>query len=62
MKFSQTHKDLYGNEEGTIEMTVPIDTGLEEVLITFTDFLRGCGFVIPYDKHLELVSEDELYE
>lgn len=52
MKFTNT--DYTG---GSIEMTVPEDATLPEVLYYFTRFLRASGFTIPYDEHLDFVDE-----
>jgi hypothetical protein len=54
MKFSQTHHD--GN---SIEYNVPEEADLNEVLDSFVDFLRGCGYTIPYESYLTIVSDHE---
>ena len=59
MKFSHVHKDLYGNEESKVEMTLPQDVDLDEVLQSFTDFLRAASYMIPYEWTLDFIKEDE---
>ena len=54
MKFS--HKNDYGNE---LEYTVPEGSDLDDVLDSFIDFLRGCGYNIDYSKCLALVTPSE---
>jgi hypothetical protein len=54
MKFS--HKNDYGNE---LEYTVPEGADLNDVLDSFIDFLRGCGYTIPYENYLTIVSGKE---
>jgi len=54
MKFS--HKNDYGNE---LEYTVPEGSDLDDVLDSFIDFLRGCGYNIDYSKCLALVNPSE---
>jgi hypothetical protein len=54
MKFSRW------DERGTkIETEVHDDCTLDEVFEEFTNFLRACGYVIDYDKVLNLVDTDE---
>jgi hypothetical protein len=55
MKFSN-----YDADSGTnIEVSVHDNSTLDEVLVEFQNFLRGCGYVILYDQSLELVYIDE---
>lgn len=55
MKFSK-----YDTESGTnIEIEVHNHSTLDEVLKEFENFLRGCGYVIEYNKVLDLVNIDE---
>ena len=50
----------YDADSGTnIEVSVHDNSTLEEVLVEFQNFLRGCGYVILYDQSLELVYIDE---
>lgn len=54
MKFSRW------DEHGTkIEMEVHDESTLDEVLKEFTNFLRACGYVIEYNKVLDIVDMDE---
>lgn len=54
MKFSRW------NEHGTkVEMEVHDESSLDEVLDNFQLFLRACGYVIEYNKVLDLVDIDE---
>ena len=54
MKFSRW------NEHGTkVEMEVHDESTLDEVLDNFQLFLRACGYVIEYNKTLDLVDMDE---
>jgi len=55
MKFSHTHTDA----GMTVNYEVPEHASLSEVLESFTDFLRGCGYVIPYDEYLDYVKDHE---
>ena len=57
MKFIETHNNLFGEKGATIEYTVPDDANLDEVLESFVDFLRGCGYTIPYESYLSVVSD-----
>ena len=59
MKFIETHNNLFGEKGATIEYTVPEDANLDEVLESFVDFLRGCGYTIPYESYLSVVSDEE---
>lgn len=59
MKFSNEHKTLRGDEISKLEMTIHEHAGLDEVLESFTEFLRGVGFVIDYDKRLDFVSDED---
>jgi hypothetical protein len=53
MKFSRW------NEYGTkVEMEVHDHSTLDEVLEEFQNFLRACGYVIPYDEALTLEKID----
>lgn len=55
MRFSN-----YDTESGTnIEVSVYDNSTLDEVLVEFQNFLRACGYVIPYDQSLDLVYIDE---
>ena len=55
MKFSK-----YSTESGTnIEVEVHNHSTLDEVLEEFQNFLRACGYVIEYNKYLDLVDIDE---
>lgn len=62
MKFIETHNNLFGEKGATIEYTVPEDANLDEVLESFVDFLRGCGYTIPYESYLSVVSDEEVAE
>lgn len=54
MKFIQ-HQD-----DGTkIEMEVHVHSTLDEVLEGFQNFLRACGYMIDYDKVLDIVDVDK---
>jgi hypothetical protein len=54
MKFSKH------SEDGTkIEMEVPDASTLDEILDNFQLFLRACGYVIEYNKVLDIVDMDE---
>jgi hypothetical protein len=58
MKFIK--EDRYANQNRTrIEMEVHDECTLDEVLEEFQNFLRACGYVIDYDKVLDLVKADE---
>ena len=47
-------------ENGTkIEMEVHDESTLSEVLDEFQNFLRACGYVIEYNKILDLVNPNE---
>jgi|13_taG_2_1085334.scaffolds.fasta_scaffold00005_36 hypothetical protein len=55
MKFSHTH-----NIDGSsIEMKLNEDADLDEVLTSFTDFLRAVGYVVSYDEELTFVGSYE---
>lgn len=41
-----------------IEFTVEDDSTLDEVLEEFQNFLRACGYVIEYNKVLDIVDMD----
>jgi len=54
MKFSKW------NDHGTkVEMEVHDESTLGEVLDNFQLFLRACGYVIEYNKVLDIVDMDE---
>lgn len=54
MKFSRW------DEQGTkIEMEVHDESTLDEVIEEFQNFLRACGYVIEYNKVLDIVNMDE---
>lgn len=58
MKFIKT--EHYANQvRAKIEMEVHDENTLSEVLQEFTNFLRACGYVIDYNKVLDLVDVDE---
>ena len=58
MKFIKS--DQYANQCRTkIEMEVHDESTLDEVLEEFTNFLRAYGYVIEYNKVLDLVNTDE---
>ena len=40
-----------------ISMTLDIDAGLAEILESFGDFLRGCGY--HFDGHLDIIENDD---
>ena len=53
-------EDRYANQNRIkIEMEVHDESTLEEVLEEFLSFLRACGYVIEYNKTLDLVDVDE---
>ena len=54
MKFSR--HDISGTK---IEMEVHDDITLDEVLEEFQNFLRACGYVIEYNKVLDIVEMDK---
>lgn len=54
MKFSKH------SEDGTkIEMEIPEHASLNEVLEEFQNFLRACGYVVEYNKVLDLMDMDD---
>ena len=58
MKFIK--EDRYANQNRTkIEMEVHDESTLDEILEEFQNFLRACGYVIEYNKVLDLVDMDE---
>ena len=58
MKFIKT--DRYANQDRTkIEMEVHDECTLDEVLEEFQNFLRACGYVIEYNKVLDIVDMDQ---
>ena len=42
-----------------IEFEISDDSTLDKVFEEFENFLRGAGYVIEYDKILDLVKRDE---
>jgi hypothetical protein len=54
MKFSR-----YNDHNAKIEMEVHDDSTLYEVLEGFQNFLRACGYMIEYNKVLDIVEMDE---
>lgn len=58
MKFIKTER--YANQDRVkIEMEVHDESILPEVLAEFTNFLRACGYIIDYNKVLDLVDVDD---
>lgn len=56
-KFVGEHVDLYTDKTvSTVSIDLNADT-LGEVIHTFEDFLRGCGYVI--DGSLDIINEEE---
>lgn len=55
MKFSHIHTE-HGMK---IEYEIPEHASLDDALEAFTDFLRGCGFPIPYHQYLTYVSDHD---
>ena len=53
MKFSK--ENYHGVKT---EMEIPDDCTLDEVLDRFQSFLRACGYVIEYNKVLDMVDMD----
>ena len=54
MKFTHQHSD------GTkIEMEMLEHASMDEVLEEFQNFLRACGYVIEYNRVLDLVDMDQ---
>lgn len=45
-----------------IEFYMPTDPTLSEALEAILNFLRACGYVIPYELSLELVEPEETDE
>jgi hypothetical protein len=43
-------------ESNRIEMEIPDYYTIDEVLDEFTSFLRACGYVIDYNKTIEMVN------
>lgn len=58
MKFIKTERYAY-QDRIKIEMEVHDESTLDEVLEEFQNFLRACGYVIDYNKVLDLVNMDE---
>ena len=54
MKFIKCSDDVT-----RIEVEIPNYSTLDEVLDEFQNFLRGCGYVIEYNKVLHLVDMDQ---
>ena len=55
MKFIKSER--YANQDRVkIEMEVHDENTLPEVLEEFTNFLRACGYVIEYNKVLDIVD------
>jgi hypothetical protein len=42
-----------------IEMEIPDDSSIDEVLEAFQSFLRASGYMIDYNKVLDLINMDE---
>jgi deoxyribose-phosphate aldolase len=42
-----------------VEIEISDESTLDEVLGEFTNFLRACGYVIDYNKALDLVDMDQ---
>jgi len=58
-KFEKQLQQLQQNLDTTrIEMEFE-DEALPDILDNMTNFLRGCGFTIDYDSHLEIIKEGE---
>ena len=53
MNFNHTHED-----GSMITYCAPEGADLNTVLDSFVDFLRGCGYTIPYESYLTIVSDD----
>ena len=50
----------YTTTNGTrIEFYIPTDPTLPEALEAILNFLRACGYVVPYELSLELVEPEE---
>ena len=51
IKFSRTSNTSDGYDDMTVEMSISRDEELTwvELQERFTNFLRACGYVIPYD-------------
>jgi len=58
MKFIKTER-CANQDRVKIEMEIHDENTLPEVLGEFTNFLRACGYVIDYNKALDLVDIDE---
>lgn len=53
-------KFIKDDENGAkIEMELSNESTLDEVLAEFQNFLRACGYVIEYNKVLDVVDMDE---
>lgn len=58
MKFIKTER--YANQDRVkIEVEVHDESTLDEVLNEFQAFLRACGYMIEYNKTLDIVEIDE---
>jgi hypothetical protein len=58
MKFIKS--DRYANQDRVkIEMEVHDESTLDEVLEEFQNFLRACGYVIDYNKVINIVDIDQ---
>lgn len=58
MKFIKS--DRYANQDRTkIEMEVHDESSLDEILVEFQNFLRACGYVIEYNKVIDIVDIDQ---
>lgn len=52
-------KFIRANDAGSkIEMEVHDESTLDEILEEFTNFLRACGYVIDYNKQIDVVDAD----
>ena len=60
MKFIKTHTDYNGNFLETAMMELREDAHLDDVLETFTRFLRAVGY--SFDGQVEIVQETEYKE
>ena len=53
----------YTTTNGTqVNFCLPTDPTLSEALEAILNFLRACGYVIPYELSLELVGPEETDE
>lgn len=58
MKFTKTHNDWNGNFLETISMEMREDAHIDDVLETFSRFLRAVGY--HFDGEIQIVSEEEV--